>query len=92
MKEEIPTDRAMVAVLRETFRQSFIEEAEPDCRSSPSNVLNELRYPQTRDHSPVKPQNPRKELVSMLVPELIRGLWGADTYSLASRVAGKVEY
>jgi hypothetical protein len=88
---EVPTDRAKVAVLRQTFRQSFIEEAEPD-RRSPSTVLNELRYPRTRDHSLFKPQNPRKGLMSMVVPEPIRGLWGSDTCSLASRAGGKKGY
>jgi hypothetical protein len=77
----------MVVFFKKTFCQSFIEEAEPDCKS-PSNVPNKLRYPRIRDHSPVKPRNPRKGLMPMEVPKPIRGLWGSDTCSLASRRAG----
>lgn len=91
MRYGVPTDTAIVAVPKETLPQSFIEEAVPDGRH-PSNVLNGLGYSRTREHSPVKPQNPRKRLMSMVVPEPIRGLWGDDTYSLASRVAGKEQY
>lgn len=60
MKYGFPTDTAIVAAPRETFRQSFIEEAVPDGRH-PSNVLNGLGYSWTREHSPVKPQKPQRK-------------------------------